>query len=65
MEKQKTTPLYTFREHSLVVTGTEDDLRSLAEDLRYAEGTVGDLRYQIEYEFDIDGVRTLNEDNIK
>jgi len=32
----------------------------LANNLRDAEGTVGDLRYQIEYAFDIDGVRSSN-----
>lgn len=54
--------IYTFRTHNLVIQGEEHDLRYLAELLRNAEGTVGDLRYQIEYLFDIDGIRTANEE---
>lgn len=54
--------IYTFREHNLVIQGEEHDLRYLAELLRNAEGTVGDLRYQIEYLFDIDGIRTASDD---
>ena len=53
--------IYRFKEHNLVVEGEKEDLLYLAELLRYAEGTVGDLRYQIEYEFDVDGVRSANE----
>ena len=52
--------IYEFTEHSLTVSGTKEDLISLANNLRDAEGTVGDLRYQIEYAFDIDGVRSSN-----
>lgn len=51
---------YEFREHSLSVSGEETDLRYMAKLLRNAEGTLGDLRYQIEYAFDIDGVRSFN-----
>lgn len=51
---------YEFREHSLSVSGEEADLRYMVELLRNAEGTLGDLRYQIEYAFDIDGVRSSN-----
>lgn len=50
--------LYTFTEHALTVTGERHDLEHLAELLRDAEGTLGDLRHQIEREFDIDGVRS-------
>lgn len=52
--------IYEFREHALTVSGEEADLRYLAELLREAEGTVGDLRYQIEYAFDINGIRSSN-----
>ena len=52
--------IYRFKEHSLVIQGEEQDSLYLAELLREAEGTVGDLRYQIEYAFDIDGVRSYN-----
>lgn len=52
--------LYEFREHALTVSGEEAELRYLAELLRNAEGTVGDLRYKIEYAFDIDGIRSSN-----
>ena len=51
---------YEFREHSLSVSGEEADLRYMVELLRNAEGTLGDLRYQIKYAFDIDGVRSSN-----
>ncbi len=52
--------IYEFHEHALTVSGEEADLRYLAELLRNAEGTVGDLRYQIEYAFDIDGIRSTD-----
>lgn len=39
---------YRFQEHNLVIEGEKDDLLYIAELLRNAEGTVGDLRYQIE-----------------
>ena len=48
--------IYRFQEHNLVIEGEEHDLVHLAELLRYAEGTIGDLRYQIEREFNIDGI---------
>lgn len=53
---------YKFREHALVIEGEEHDLLYLAELLREAEGTVGDIRYQIEYFFDVDGIRSENEE---
>ena len=56
---------YRFQEHNLVIEGEKDDLLYIAELLRNAEGTVGDLRYQIEYAFDIDGVRSANHTGIK
>lgn len=49
---------YEFQEHNFKVSGEKEDLIYLAELLRDAEGTLGDLRYQIELEFDIDGIRT-------
>lgn len=52
--------IYRFKEHNLVVEGEKHDLLYLADLLREAEGTVGDLRYQIEYAFDIDGVRSTD-----
>ena len=52
--------IYRFKEHNLVIEGEKHDMMYLAELLREAEGTVGDLRYQIEYAFDIDGVRSDN-----
>lgn len=54
------TKIYRFKEHNLIIQGEEQDILYLAELLREAEGTVGDLRYQIEYAFDIDGVRSYN-----
>lgn len=52
--------IYEFREHGLTISGEETDLRYLAKLLRGAEGTVGDLRYKIEYAFDIDEIRSSN-----
>ena len=52
--------IYRFKEHNLVVEGEKHDLLYLADLLREAEGTVGDLRYQIEYAFDIDGIRSTD-----
>lgn len=54
------TKIYRFKEHNLIIQGEKQDILYLAELLREAEGTVGDLRYQIEYAFDIDGVRSYN-----
>jgi hypothetical protein len=53
-------PIYQFQEHCLTVSGEKKDLLALAAYLRNAEGTLGDLRYQIEYAFDVDGVRSSN-----
>ena len=54
--------IYEFREHALTVSGEEAELRYLAELHRNAEGTAGDLRYQIEYAFDINGIRSADTD---
>lgn len=51
--------IYTFREHCFTVSGEKDDMIYLAELLRDAEGTLGDLRFQIEVEFNINN---LNEE---
>lgn len=53
-------PIYQFKEHCLSVSGEKSDLLALATYLQDAEGTIGDLRYQIEYAFDVDGIRTSN-----
>jgi hypothetical protein len=54
--------IYEFSEHDVSVKGERDDLIELAENLRKSkiEGTWSDLVYQIEYAFDIDGIRTAN-----
>lgn len=61
--------VYRFQEHNLTVEGEKQDMLKLAELLRNEEGALGDLRYQIEYAFDIDGVRSndteLQEMNIE
>jgi hypothetical protein len=56
---------YTFRENDITVTAEEHTLIALAQALREAqiEGTWSDLVYQIEYEFDIDGVRSADEES--
>lgn len=57
--------LYQFQEHDLFVKGEKHHLIELAEKLREAnvEGTLSDLAYQIEYEFDIDGIRSIDEED--
>ena len=52
--------LYEFRENDIYVRAETHTLIALAKALREAqvEGTLSDLAYQIEYEFDIDGVRS-------
>jgi hypothetical protein len=48
--------IYTIREHDLTISGTMEDLLSLAEKLKDAEGTLGDVKYQIEYLFNVDHI---------
>lgn len=52
--------IYTFKENDLTLSGEKHHLIEVAKHLREVgiEGTWSDLVYQIEYEFDIDGVRT-------
>lgn len=56
--------LYTFRENDVVLTAEKHTLVYLAELLRAAEaeGTLSDLAYQIEYAFDVDGVRSFDDE---
>lgn len=51
---------YRFMENDIDIKGEKHTLIALAKALREAqvEGTLSDLAYQIEYEFDIDGVRS-------
>lgn len=51
---------YGFLENDLYIHAEKHTLITLARALREAdvEGTLSDLAYQIEYEFDIDGVRS-------
>ena len=55
---------YRFMENDIDIKGEERTLIALAKALREAEveGTLSDLAYQIEYEFDIDGVRSEDEE---
>lgn len=55
---------YTFRENDITISAEKHTLIALAEALRKAEveGTWSDLAYQIEYEFDIDGVRSVDDE---
>lgn len=54
---------HKFRENDIELIAEEHTLIALAEILREAqvEGTWSDLVYQIEYAFDIDGVRSADE----
>ena len=51
---------YIFQENDIEIKGEKHHLIELAKALREAEveGALSDLAYQIEYEFDIDGVRS-------
>lgn len=51
--------IYTFRENDITISAEKDTLIDLARQLRRAdaEGTWSDLCFQIEYEFNIDGIR--------
>lgn len=51
---------YRFMENDIDIKGEKHTLIALAKALREAEveGTLSDLAYQIEYEFDIDGIRS-------
>ena len=55
---------YRFMENDIDIKGEKHNLIALAKALREAEveGTLSDLAYQIEYEFDIDGARSENEE---
>lgn len=62
--RQQIVKIDEFKEHELTISGEKHDLLYLANLLREAEGTVGDLRYQIEYAFDVDGVRSTNTESV-
>lgn len=55
---------YQFNENDIEIKAEKHTLIALAEALREAnvEGTLSDLAYQIESEFDIDGVRSEDEE---
>ena len=55
---------YQFNENDIEIKAEEHTFIALAKALREAqvEGTLSDLAYQIEYEFDIDGVRSYDDD---
>ena len=57
---------YKFMENDIEIVAEKHTLITLAKSLREAEveGTWSDLAYQIEYAFDIDGVRSEDEDYI-
>lgn len=50
---------YQFRENDIYIEAEKDTLIKLVHELREvgAEGTLSDLAFQIEYEFNVDGVR--------
>ena len=57
---------YRFIENDVDIKAEKHTLIALAKALRGAEveGTLSDLAYQIEYEFDIDGIRSEDEEYI-
>lgn len=56
---------YLFMENDVYIKAEEHTLIELAKALREAqvEGTLSDLAYQIEYFFDVDGVRDLDDED--
>lgn len=54
--------MYTFSENTVTVSGEKNDLIQLAKVLRNEEGTLGNLSFQIEVAFDIDGLGSGNEE---
>ena len=54
---------YLFIENDIEIKAEKDTLIALAKALReaYVEGTLSDLAYLIEREFDIDGIRSESE----
>lgn len=56
---------YEFREHNFTVRGEKKDLLDFADAVRGSEteGTLADLAYQIEYAFDVDNIRSMNEED--
>lgn len=57
---------YLFMENDVEIKAEKHTLIALAKALREAEveGTLSDLAYQIEYEFDIDCVRSEDEEYV-
>lgn len=57
---------YQFMENDIEIKAEEHTLIKLAKVLRKAgvEGTLSDLAYQIEYEFDIDGIRSEDDEYV-
>lgn len=57
---------YLFMENDIEIKANKQTLIDLANVLREAgvEGTLSDLAYQIEYYFDIDGVRSDEEEYV-
>lgn len=55
---------YQFNENDIEIKAEKHTLIALAKALREAqvEGTLSDLAHQIEYEFDVDGVRSYDDD---
>lgn len=55
---------YQFNENDVEIKAEKHTLIALAKALREVnvDGTLSDLAYQIEYEFDIDGVRSEDEE---
>lgn len=56
---------YLFMENDVYIKAEEHTLIALAAALRESqvEGTLSDLAYQIEYFFDVDGVRDLDDED--
>lgn len=61
--------IYEFREHDMKISGEENHMVELTEIVRFAQymgmdisTTLTDLVYKIEYAFDIDGIRSLDDE---
>lgn len=55
--------IFTFQEHALKIEGEKSDLLEFVNCVRKSEceGTLSDLAYKIEYAFDVDGIRSLDD----
>lgn len=64
-EQRQSINIYEFKEHSLTLRGEKKDMLDFVNAVRESntDGTLSDLAYTIEYAFDIDSIRSTNEED--